>query len=167
MKPVDEAIEKGIPRPMTDPGGSLDWKKGRKRFYFEKKHDVHLYMFVLDANEWDEEKDDLRYDWRGNVVMTGGWKGIAARMNAYFGTKLNETQVRARMKLLESKDDEFHALFDEAMALYDRYDKARMELLSVLRTRISPDTVENGLVEREVTEADRPAGDRNPTLPEP
>lgn len=143
-----------------------DWKRGKKRFYFQREHDVHLYMFVLDANEWDEEKDDLRYDWRGNCVMTGGWKGVAARMNAAFGTKLNEFQVRARMKLLESKDDEFHLLFDEAMELRDRTDAERMKLLSLLQTRLSPDTVENGLVKREVTEADRPAGDRDSALPE-
>lgn len=144
---------------MEESQESKDWRKGRKRFYFQREHDVHLYMFVLDANEWDEEKDDLRYDWRGNCVMTGGWKGIASRMNSTFGTELNELQVRARMKLLESKDDGFHLLFDETMNLRDQYEAERMRLLSVLLTRASADTVGDGLAEHEVTEADRPAGD--------
>ncbi len=148
MKPLPEESQE-----------SLDWKRGRKRFYFQREHDIALYYFILEANEWDEEKDDLRYDWRGNVVMAGGWKGVAARMNSWFGTELNEFQVRARMKLLESKDDEFNLLFDDAMDLQDHVEAGRKGLLSVLRARLSSGTGENGPVEHEVPEADRPPGD--------
>lgn len=104
---------------------SQAWRaeKAKKRFFFKREHDVHLYYLVLESHEWDEVKGDLVCNWRGNIIMKGGWKGIAEGMNARFGLNLNLTQVQNRMKLLESRDAELDALFSETMDYRDRLDR--------------------------------------------
>jgi len=112
-------------KPIQEDPESVAWRV-KRRFFFKREHDVHLYYLVLESHVWDEAKDDLRYDWRGNVVMAGGWKGVAEKMNERFGTELSYAQVRARMQLLYGKDnrdnrvDEFTRLFDDAMDYRDR-----------------------------------------------
>lgn len=145
---------------------SAAWREGRKRkayFLFRHEHDVHLYHLKLEAAKWDEEKDDLVYDRRGNIVLEGGWQGIADGMAKEFGVEFTATQVRTRMALLEARGETdgpfFERLFEEAMGLGDRVKAERMRLLSVLQAKVSTDKVEDGLVKREVPEADRPAGD--------
>lgn len=86
---------------------------------------MHLYYLVLESHVFDDVKDELVCDWRGNIVMRGGWKGVAEKMNARFGTELSYAQVRARMQLLYGKDnrvDELNSLFNEAMNYRDRLD---------------------------------------------
>jgi len=109
MKPIQEAPE------------SVAWRV-KRRFFFQREHDVHLYYLVLESHEFDEVKGDLVCNWRGNIVMKGGWQGIADGMNARFGLSLSSVQVQNRMKLLESRDDELNSLFNEAMNYRDRLD---------------------------------------------
>jgi hypothetical protein len=100
-------------------------KETKPRFFFKREHDVHLYYLVLESHVFDDVKDELVCDWRGNIVMRGGWKGVAEKMNARFGTELSYAQVRARMQLLYGKDnrvDELNSLFNEAMNYRDRLD---------------------------------------------
>jgi hypothetical protein len=101
---------------------SVAWRteKAKKRFYFKREHDVHLYYLVLESHVFDDVKDDLVCDWRGNIVMNGGWQGIADGMNSRFGLSLRPVQAMNRMKLLESREDELNSLFEETMDYRDR-----------------------------------------------
>lgn len=131
---------------------SVAWR-AKRRFFFKNEHDVHLYYLVLESHEFDEVKDDLVLDWRGNIVMKGGWQGVADGMTAEFGVEFKAEQVQRRMKLLEDRgevDGPFFAkLFDEAMDLRDRVESGRVRLLSLLQARIL------GHPEHKVPQADR------------
>jgi len=125
----------------VDKGGGF-YPSGR--FFFGRRHDVVLYFLVLESHEWDEARDDLRYDWRGNVLMRGGWKGVAAGMTAEFGIRFTWAQCRARMKRLESKDEYVDELFQEVSELQDvRWPLAaeRARLLGLLSSLVPPELV--------------------------
>jgi len=125
----------------VDKGGGF-YPSGR--FFFGRRHDVVLYFLVLESHEWDEARDDLRYDWRGNVLMRGGWKAVAAGMTAEFGIPFTDVQCSARMKLLEDRGDAMNELFQEVSELQDvRWPLAaeRARLLGLLSSLVPPELV--------------------------
>ena len=141
MKPIQETPE------------SLAWRESKKRFFFKQEHDEHLYYLVLESHVFDEAKDDMVVDWRGNMVMKGGWQGVADAMSREFGVEFTGLQVRARMKLLEDKGEAdgpfFARLFDRAMDVRERVESGRARLLSLLQARLL------GHSEHQVTQAER------------
>lgn len=102
---------------MREGGGGGYGPSGR--FFFGRRHDVFLYHLVLESHVWDEARDDLVLDWRGNIVMRGGWDGVAAGMAAEFGVPFSGDQCARRMKLLESKDEYLNSVFEESIDLRD------------------------------------------------
>lgn len=89
------------------------------KFFFDWSHDVFLYYQYLERVMWDEAKDDMMLDWRGNQVLDGGWSSIAESMSARFGRAFSAGNCRDRLERISNRGEYFAKLFDEVMWLQD------------------------------------------------
>lgn len=110
------------------------------KFFFDKEHDVYLYMLVLEHHVYDDEKEDFVYTSSGEIKISCGWQGIAEKMTAVFGPirkgqEFTAQSVRSRYDKvfngspLKSPDLDYalnkysEELFNCAMDLRDQIDR--------------------------------------------